>query len=260
MKLQHMNRRKIWAGVVVVTGIAAVLLALAVLVPVPKTQAQSPQYPKVIDSDSVVFGRTYSEWSAAWEQWSYSIPVDQHPLFDNGDCSVGQSGPVWFLGGKFCANGATCSFTGIVRSCSVPFGKALYFPVINGEDSALEESLVEHPGDETYQQIATLRAFEESAIGSANVYCWIDGAPIPNLQTKFRVQSTAFGFTLPANNLLASVYGNSSFVAGTYFPAVDDGWYVMVGPLPPGPHSIHFQAMAGGFQLEVTYHLNVGGR
>lgn len=238
--------------------VMAIVLAFAVLV-VPAVMAQSVG-PKVIKPDSVVFGRTYSEWSAAWEQWSYSIPVAQHPLFDNGDCSVGQSGPVWFLGGKFCANNASsCSFTGVVRTCNLPSGKALYFPVFNGEDSALEESVVEHPGDETYQQIATMRSYEDVSMSPSDVSCSVDGAPIPDLKGRFRVQSTAFGFTLPTDNLLKSIYGNDNFVAGTYSPAVDDGWYVMLSPLPAGPHRIHFRGYnpVYNFTLDVTYNLNV---
>ena len=258
MKNQDMSaRKKNWKGMVVAGGILLGSLALLTLLPVAKTQANEPQYPKVVTPESVVFGKTFSEWSAAWEQWSYSIEVAHHPLFDNGDCSMGQSGPVWFLGGKFCANGATCSYTGVVRNCNVPLGKALYFPVINGEDSALEESVVENPGIEAYQQIATLRAGTYSGLSTVRVFCWIDGAPVPNLQDRFRVQSPAFGFTLPNDNLLKAVYGNVGFTAGTYFPGEDDGWYVMLGQLPRGHHVVHFGGGNSSFALDVTYHLHV---
>jgi len=243
-----------------IAAITAVLALALVGLTVPSVTAHDNDGPRVFDKNDVAYGRTYGEWSTAWEQWSYSIPVAQHPLFDNGDCSVGQSGPVWFLGGKFCANNATsCSFTGVVRRCKVPSGKALYFPVFNGEDSALEESVVEHPGDETYQQIATMRSFEDVSMSPSDVSCRVDGAPIPHLKEGFRVQSTAFGFTLPTDNLLASVYGNPNFLAGTYFPAVDDGWYVMLSPLPAGPHQIHFRGYnpVYNFTLDVTYNLNV---
>ena len=56
----------------------------------------------IVDPNSIVYGRTFSEWDAEWQQWAYSIPVAKHPLFDIGNCSEGQSGMVWFLGGKFC--------------------------------------------------------------------------------------------------------------------------------------------------------------
>src|SRR5437660_1603265 len=40
---------------------------------------------------------SYGELSAQWWKWAHSIPVSQHPLLDNGLCSVGQSGNVWNL-------------------------------------------------------------------------------------------------------------------------------------------------------------------
>jgi len=83
--------------------VAVVLgLGLAVLAgPSVMANDKDKDGPKVIDRDSVAYGRTYGDWMAAWDQWALSIPVANHPLFDNGDCSVGQSGPVWFLGGNF---------------------------------------------------------------------------------------------------------------------------------------------------------------
>jgi hypothetical protein len=232
--------------------VAVVLgMALAVLAG-PSVMASDRDGPKVFDRDSVVYGRTFGEWAAEWNQWSYSIPVAQHPLFDNGDCGVGQSGPVWFLGGKFCANGATCSYTA-VRSCSVPAGKALFFPVVDFEDSALEESVYEHPGDPKYQQIGTLRSVTSSVEGATDIFCQIDGKRVRQLAQRFSVQSAAFGFTIPDDNLLKAVYPPpNNFQAGTYFPAVDDGYYLMFA-LPPGNHVLHF----GASWLDITYNLTV---
>jgi hypothetical protein len=231
--------------------VVAIVLCLAVLA-LPSVVAQSVG-PKVIKPDSVAFGRTYSEWSAAWQQWALSIPVVNHPLFDNGDCSVGQSGPVWFLGGKFCAiNTPGCGTNNVVRSCSVPRGKALYIPILNAEWSALEMN------DPKFQ-IADLRS--NAAInmdGAANLSFEVDGAAIPHLQDRFRVQSTAFVFTLPDDNLFNAV-GEGPYTGGSYFPGVDDGVYVMLAPLPAGPHRIHFHGAlpVWGFTLDITYILNV---
>ena len=229
----------------------AIVLSLAVLA-VPSAMAQSAG-PKVIAPNSVTFGRTYSEWSAAWQQWALSIPVANHPLFDNGDCSVGQSGPVWFLGGKFCANNTpNCGTNNVVRSCSVPTGKALYIPVLNAEWSVLELN-------DPKVQIADLRSFAASNMdAAANLSFEIDGAAIPHLQDRFRVQSTAFVFTIPDDNLFTAV-GEGFFTGGSYFPGVDDGVYVMLSPLPAGPHQIHFHGSFPlyNFTLDVTYHLMV---
>lgn len=228
-------------------AVVAIVLGLAVLA-VPSVMAQL-----VIPPSSLAYGRTYSEWSAAWQQWALSIPVVNHPLFDNGDCSVGQSGPVWFLGGKFCAiNTPNCGTKNVVRSCSVPAGKALYIPVLNAEWSVLEMN------DPKFQ-IADLRSNAALNMdGAANLSFAIDGVKIPSLKKGFRVQSPAFVFTLPDDNLFNAV-GEGPYPGGAYFPGVDDGVYVMVAPLPAGWHKIHFHGAlpVWNFTLDITYNLNV---
>src|SRR5713101_9232359 len=78
-----------------------IVLGLIVAVPgVPGAFAKNPN-PGVLPPQSHAFGMTYGEWSAAWWQWAFSLPVDHHPLFDTADCSAGQSGKVWFLGASF---------------------------------------------------------------------------------------------------------------------------------------------------------------
>lgn len=230
--------------------VAAILaLGLAVLA-VPSTMAgdNGNQSYKAFKVDSVVYGRTYADWMAAWDQWTLSIPVANHPLFDNGDCSVGQSGPVWFLGGNFVPPGTR------VRHCTVPYGKALFFPVVDWEDSALEEALAEHPGDPAFQQIIALRTFVESGLQTyiSGPYCTVDGVRLPHFPDGFKVQSTVFGVTIPDDNLWTAAYG-INFPAGTYFPSVDDGWDVMLAPLPPGDHVLHF----GSNVNDITYYLHV---
>jgi len=226
----------------------AIVVGLVVLA-VPSAMAQS-----VIPPSSVAYGRTYSEWSAAWQQWALSIPVAHHPLFDNGDCSVGQSGPVWFLGGKFCAlNNPNCGTTHVVRSCSVPTGTALYIPILNAEWSVLEMN------DPKFQ-IADLRSLAASNIdGTANLSFDIDGAKVPRLKKDFRVQSTAFVFTIPDDNLFNAV-GEGPYPGGANFPGLDDGVYVMLAPLPVGAHKIHFHGSmpAFNFTLDITYNVTVG--
>jgi len=225
----------------------AIVLGLALLA-VPSIMAQL-----VVPASSVAYGRTYSEWSAAWQQWALSIPVANHPLFDNGDCSVGQSGPVWFLGGKFCAlNNPNCGTTHVVRSCSVPAGKALYIPVLNAEWSVLEMN------DPKFQ-IADLRVLAGSNIdGATNLSFDIDGAKIPRLKKDFRVQSSAFVFTIPDDNLFTAV-GEGPYLGGSYFPGLDDGVYVMLAPLSGGSHKVHFHGTlpAFNFTLDITYNLTV---
>jgi len=235
----------------VIAALAISLLALAVLAGffAPTIRAGGPAQFQVFDRDSVVYGKTYSQWSAAWEQWADSIPTANHPLFDNGDVSVGQSGPVWFLGGKFCRiNDLTCGTSNVVRSANIPASKTLYVAVFNSEDSTLE--------DAGRQQIDDLRIYNANWINPATVSMEVDGQSIPDLLHRFRVQSPAFVFTIPSDNFFTAV-GEGPFSAGSYFPGVDDGVYVMLAPLPLGHHTLHFHGTSNGFTLDITYHLYV---
>ena len=56
--------------------------------------------PGVLPPNSSAFGKTYGEWSAEFWKWLFSLPVDHNPVFDTANCSAGQSGHVWFLGGN----------------------------------------------------------------------------------------------------------------------------------------------------------------
>jgi hypothetical protein len=88
---------------------------------------------------------------------------------------------------------------------------------------------------------------------------YLDGVRIPNLKNNFRVQSTAFVFTLPDDNLFTAV-GEGPYSGGSYFPGVDDGVYVMLAPLRAGAHKVHFHGAFPqyNFTLDITYNLMVG--
>jgi hypothetical protein len=254
MSNQQVSKNRKWGTIIVAASILLASLAVATMFFAAGAQADNRPEPKVFDRDSVVYGRTYGEWSAAWWQWAFSVPVDKHPLFDNGDCSVGQSGPAWFLGGSFVSNVD-------VRNCTVPGGTALYVPILNGEDSSLEEALGNGCSKPPVSgvTIADLRPCAASYIAGATVSFDIDGVPVHDVADRFHVQSVAFGFTMPDNNFLATADGNPAYLKGTYFPSVDDGYYLMVAPLPPGHHTVHFHGSvpSSAFTLDITYHLTV---
>src|SRR5437660_12901041 len=80
--------------------------------------------PGVIPPQARAHGLSYGEWGAQWWRWAYSFPLAQFPPSQSGegDCSLGQSGPVWFLAG-------TVGQGPVTRSCTIPTGKALFFPI-----------------------------------------------------------------------------------------------------------------------------------
>jgi hypothetical protein len=209
--------------------------------------------PGILPPHSKVHGKSYGEWSAAWWQWAYSLPVDQNPFFDETGCANGangQSGSVWFLTGVINASGTA------VRDCSVPVGKALFFPILNVECATLEGN------GETEGE---LRACTESLMKLAtNLAAEIDGVSIQNLEN-YRAASPLFTYgPLPENNVLQS-FGYDA-PAGATSLAVADGFYLMLAPLSKGAHTLHFTGRFLGeyngspidFTLDITYHLIVG--
>jgi hypothetical protein len=108
-------------------------------------------------------------------------------------------------------------------------------------------------------QIDDLRSYAASDVDQLTVSLELDGAKIPRLKKDFRVQSTAFAFTIPDDNLFNAV-GEGPYPGGSYFPAADDGVYLMVSPLPAGPHTLHFHGRFPqyNFTWDITYNLMVG--
>ena len=89
----------------------------------------------------------------------------------------------------------------------------------------------------------------------------IDGKSIPNLKDNFRVQSTVFGFTFPDTNIFTYIE-TGDYPADPHFPAVDDGYYVMLKPLPVGPHKIQIKGtlckgLPYEFKIDITYNIIV---
>ncbi len=224
--------------------------------------------PIAFSRDAVIYGNTYGNWSAAWRQWADSLPVDKHPLFDNApSCAEGQSGPVWFLGGRFCSDqtGVCEDPNNLVatRSCEIPVGKALYFPIFSM--SCLYEEAKHLPDSWCVTAgplVTDMRALLEDQVNqSKNLQVTLDGMTVNDsaLKEGFRVQSPMYLTTVPDNNIY-QIGGEADIVKGQY-SAVDDGIYIMLKPPKKGRHTLNFQAttppLFGGKRFNITYDLIV---
>ena len=109
-------------------GQAGLLFSRFLLVPLLLTSEVAMGHgnpnPGVIPPHARAHGLSYGEWGAQWWRWAYSFPLDQFPPLQSGelDCSLGQSGSVWFLAG-------TLGQGPVTRSCTIPMGKAVFFPI-----------------------------------------------------------------------------------------------------------------------------------
>jgi hypothetical protein len=241
----------------VVTGIPRLLIAfvaalLLAMGSIPAARSAEGN-PGVLPPNAPAFGKSYGAWSAAWWQYVLGQPASANPLTDptGALCSVGQSGPVFFLVGTF-GSGAVSR-----DECTVPAGKALFFPLVNAFDVHVPGDGLDTPElvwDDLHVNLG-FRIFE--------LHASIDGIPVRSLDpvdTPYRACAgpvagcaTSFSLTLPADNFFG-------VPAGIYAPAVADGVYLLLRPLAPGSHTITFGGrgfLTGEFSQEITYHLTV---
>jgi hypothetical protein len=230
--LRHRRRRS--------TPIAGlVLVALALLGASPAFAGE----PAPVFAPQVrPFGLTYGQWAAQWWRWGLSQP-GAAPLVDasGAHCADGQAGPVWFLAGSF-APGA------VIRSCTVPAGKALLFPVVNDGAFAFPTD----PADQRTEQFLRGQV-DPPARAATGLAATIDGVGVPDIKARYFEDSVLFSVTVPADNIFGLPGGT---VVG---PDADAGYYLMVRPLPPGRHTIHFTGTLPDFALtlDVTDHITV---
>lgn len=214
--------------------------------------------PKIIPPHAKPHGKSYGEWGAAWMAWT-QIPAAENPILDTtgqfGD--VGQSGPVWFLPGTTFGISAE-------RTLSVPKGKALFFPVLDTlwwapNDLPLAALVAQQflgLDPDTLADEELIRLLARFAIGpDAELTLTIDGVTIQNLE-QYRADSPFFHL---AHTELIDDLGVP--IADDHM-AVADGYWVMLAPLTPGSHVIHFTARLnnpffGPFEATVTHHLLV---
>lgn len=208
--------------------------------------ALSSLNPGVFPPSAVPYGRTYGEWGDEWWKWILAIPVRDNPCLDEvGDkVAVGQSGPVWFLAGTFGGKAE--------RTSTVPAGKSFLFPLWNG--------CYWIPTDGDTPEVIRAAAVN-SMDHTTELGCSLDGVALTGLFSYRFHSPDFFYFTGVADQADAFSPGQ----AGTHL-AYADGFWVMLEPLAPGPHTLWFHGKGvypaaypstQVFEVTVTYHLTV---
>lgn len=203
----------------------------------------------VLPPQSNPHGQSYGNWGGAWWTWVLNIPVESNPAFDvTGEfCGEDQSGSVFFLSGTFVGDA--------VRDCTVPTGKALFFPIVNIAMWSPEDIIANggNPDDLTQDEQAALvhdyATFWGDQMDILEVS--VDGVALANLQD-YRGTSDPYFFEMEEGN----VFG---YAPGTKGPAVSDGFWIMLAPLSSGEHTIEFTGGISSypFQTTVTYNLTI---
>ena len=186
---------------------------------------------------SAPFGKTYGEWNAQW--WTtmgQTVEGPGHPFADGAvKCNgvKGDDGRAVLLAGT---TGGSAT-----RSCKIASTKAVLIPLVNFFCSSTEAP---------EQELRDCASFLASTV--TTLEATVDGEAIPNLGS-YLAPSPLFTFTAVANNTLGIEPPATE-------PAVADGYYVMLKPLPRGTHTLVFGGTStafGGFSTRATYNLTV---
>jgi len=170
----------------------------------------------VYDIDSKPFNVSYVDWTEKWWQWTYSIPWDRNPSYDDTGkyCSENQSGPVWFL---------TLAYKHpVTRTCDIPENTALLITLLNSECSYAEFPLLKT--EEELRECA--KRMQDLVVG---VNASLNKVHVPNLEN-YRVQTDVFNFTLPEYNILNLTSQTTQAVA--------DGNWLFLKPLNAGIYEL----------------------
>ncbi|MDQ4491586.1 hypothetical protein RBS60_15395 [Sinomonas sp. ASV486] len=186
----------------------------------------------------------YSTLAAQWWTWALTQPKSSNPLLDTTGalCANQQSGKMWFLGGAF------NSTAPVTRSCTIPAGTSLYFPLVNAVD-------VEYAHDNVPAK--TVRSYTAFVQDSAsNLYATLDGQNLSSNAIQFE-HSDLFSFNMPTDNVFGAPAGYMS-------PCADSGYYALLKGLSAGSHILKFggtlaQPDGTVFTETVTYSLTVSG-
>ena len=142
----------------------------------------------------------------------------------------------------------------MTRTCTIRAGMMLFIPILNSAFGAGLGDCLGPPGNVGPCDVGLLRQEAAAAVDMpATLEASIDGTSLRELAS-YRVRSPVFSYTVTSDNLTGAL-------AGVHSPAVSDGYWLMLRPLSPGPHTIHVKGVsspsAGSFEAEVTYLLTV---
>lgn len=163
-----------------------------------------------------------------WWKWLHSIPRDKSPATDRTGslCGTSQKNPhVWFLAGTFGDSA--------VRNCTIPYGKAVLFPIITSVFSFALDPQLKTEVDLTNAVREDIDTVEKLALR-------INGSKITEFN-RLRIMSQPF----------------DDIIDGVRTISVSDGYWAFLKPLKGEHYTIYFEGKNIDFYNEVTYHISI---
>lgn len=211
--------------------------------------------PRVVPPHAHPLGLSLAEWSAVWWQQILAIPFERNPVFDglepdvhqgSENCAEGAHGHVWFLAGT---PGGSAT-----RTCAIPTGTHILFPLLNtADDNNNCHPPLDCSGFPTLEACLTENA--PTLLPDPQLFAVVDGVRLNNLLDYVQTSELFFFIGDPS---LITTFDPCIIDEGTAQEAVSYGWWIMLEPLPPGTHTLHFGGSSGGLSVDVTYTLHIG--
>lgn len=176
----------------------------------------------LFDLEERPYGKSWEKWAADWCKWLLSIPRPVNPNLDTTgeSCSQHQSDPnVWFLAATF------GNIIPVYRTCHIPKEKAIFFSILEKEDSFAESENIKDEAD-------LLRSVKDFMDNKLFIGATLDGKSLENL-TSYRVQSEVFDLVFPDNPVYDGVKPGKT-------RAACNGYWIFIKPLRTGQHELHF--------------------
>ena len=195
-------------------------------------------------------GQTYGRWAVEWWQWALGVPAATNPLLDvtGENCAQRQVDDTWFLAGSFVSDP-------VVRECTIPEGKALFFPLINNFSGAF----LNDPPEQRTEEFLREQAECEFPV---KLFAEIDGVEVKRLRRfstgKTGSQSPLFNVQLPPDNIVGA--DEDVIPELVLSPSAEEGFYLFVRPLSLGEHMVRWVAegcQGADFVQDITYFLTI---
>ena len=208
-------------------------LLVACLLAAPLSFAAMSLDFRVLGSHERVAGQTQADLSVRWWQWAASFQYADSPVSDlTGErCASGQHGDVWFLAGTYESKVTR-------RTCRVPEGKMLFFPLINYV--VMPQNCRGCLTCDAARDLA--RQMTDEPMG---LFAELDEKPIAQLNGHRVASDACFDLAERAKS------------GPKVTPSASDGYWLALRPLPKGRHTLRFGGSLPSLRQELVYTLIV---
>ena len=232
-----------------ITAVSTIIIGMFMLL-APNTLLAEGQ-PKIAPLNTNPGDQSYGRWAAEWWQWALGAPASVNPVSDTTgeNCDQRQVDDAWFLAGSFGSDP-------VERDCTVPAGKALFFPLINNGSFAF----LNDPPDQRTEEHLREQAKCELPV---ELFVEIDGVEVKKPLSRFFTgesgsQSPLFNVQLPPDNIFG--LGPNVIPELVLSPSAEEGYYLFLKPLSPGEHTLHWLATGcsdPASTQDITYNLTI---